>query len=175
MYTHDGEVLERPGGLDVLQRLLQVLELGIDLGLGLLCALDGLGLKGLDGLDLPADVVLFDLEGGELLLDVVDNGRVLEDLAVVGEVDRLRLLVQQLDLAAGVIVALLEGLQGLCRGSLETELSADFGPVDLEGCAALWVRPVVSCCCCFCGRVTGAWMEGGESSRTYSDCHFWTM
>lgn len=138
MYTHDSEVLERPGLLDVLQCLLQVLELGVDLGLGLLGALDGLGLEGLNGLDLPADVVLLDLEAAELLLDVVDNGRVLEDLAVVGEVDRLGLLVQQLDLAAGVIVALLERLQGLGGGSLEAELGADFGPVDFESCAALW-------------------------------------
>lgn len=43
-----------------------------------------------------------------MVLDLVDDGLVLQDAAVVGEVDGLGLLGQDLDLAAGVIVALLE-------------------------------------------------------------------
>ena len=136
-YTHHSEVLEGPGSLDVLQRLLKVLKLSIDLGLGLLGALDSLGLVGLNGLDLAVDVVLLDLEGGELLLDVVDDGGVLQDGAVVGEVDLLGLLGQDLDLAARIIVALLEGLEGLGGGATEAEFGAQVGPVDLGGGAAL--------------------------------------
>jgi len=136
-YTHHSEVLEGPGGLDVLESLVKVLQLGVDLGLGLLGALEGSGFVCLDGLDLAADVVLLDLEGVELLLDVVDDGGVLEDGAVVGEVDLLGLLGQDLDLAARVVVALLEGLQGLGGGAAEAEFGAQVGPVDFGGGAAL--------------------------------------
>jgi len=55
----------------------------------------------------------------------------------VGEVDGLGLLGQDLDLAAGVIVALLEGLEGGGGVATEAELLANLGPVELEGCAAL--------------------------------------
>jgi hypothetical protein len=137
IYTHHSEVLERPGSLDVLQRRLEVLELSIDLDLGLLGALNSLGLVGLDGLDLAVDVVLLDLEGVELLLNVVDDSGVLQDGAVVGEVDLLGLLGEDLDLAARIVVALLEGLQGLGGGSTEAEFGAQVGPVDLRGGAAL--------------------------------------
>lgn len=135
--TYDGEVLERPGVLDVLQGLLQVLELGVDLCLGLLCALDGLGLEGVDGLELPVDIVLLWLEGGELLLDLVDDGLVLEHAAVVGKVDGLGMFAQLLELAAGVVVALLEGDQRVGGAAPEAQLGANLGPVDFEGCAAL--------------------------------------
>jgi hypothetical protein len=136
-YTHNSEVLEGPGSLDVLKSLLKVLELSVDLELGLLGALDSLGLVGLNGLDLAVDVVLLDLEGVELLLDVVDDGGVLQDGAVVGEVDSLGLLGEDLDLAARIIVALLEGLEGLGGGATEAEFGAQVGPVDLGGGAAL--------------------------------------
>jgi hypothetical protein len=46
-----------------------------------------------------------------VVLDLVDDGLVLQDAAVVGEVDGLGLLGQELDLAAGVVVALLEVLE----------------------------------------------------------------
>lgn len=133
----DGKVVERPGVLDVLQCLLEVGELLVDDGLGLLGALDGLGLESLDGLDLPVYVVGLGLVGAELLLDVVDDGLVLEDGAVVGEVDGLGLLGEDGDLAAGVIVALLERLEGGSGVATEAELLAKLGPVELEGCAAL--------------------------------------
>jgi hypothetical protein len=55
----------------------------------------------------------------------------------VGEVDGLGLLGQDLDLAAGVIVALLEGLEGGGGVATEAELLANLGPVELKGCAAL--------------------------------------
>ena len=154
-YTHHSEVLEGPGSLNVLKSLLEVLELSVDLGLGLLGALDSLGLVGLDGLDLAVDVVLLDLEGVELLLDVVDDGGVLQDGAVVGEVDLLGLLGQDLDLAARVIVALLEGLEGLGGAATEAEFGAQVGPVDLGGGAAL--DGGVSRCCWLLGKSrTGA-------------------
>jgi hypothetical protein len=43
-----------------------------------------------------------------VVLDLVDDSLVLQDTAVVGEIDGLGLLGKDLDLAAGVIVALLE-------------------------------------------------------------------
>lgn len=133
----DGKVSKRPGVLDVLQCLLEVAELLVDDGLGLLGALNGLGLEGLNSLDLPVHVVGLGLEGVELLLDVVDDGLVLEDGAVLGEVDGLGLLGQDGDLAAGVIVALLERLEGGGGVATEAELLANLGPVELEGCTAL--------------------------------------
>jgi hypothetical protein len=136
--THHSQIGKRPGVLDVLQRLLQVAELLVDDALGLLGALEGLRLKRLDGLDLPAHVVRLGLEGAKLLLDVVDDGLVLEDAAVVLEVDRLRLLREDRHFAARIVVALLEGLQGGGRVAFEAQLRAELGPVELEGGASLW-------------------------------------
>lgn len=137
VYTYNGEILKRPSLLNVLQRLLQILQLLINHGLGLLCALHSLGLECLDGLNLARDVVGGGLESLELLLDVVDDGRVLQHGAVVGEVDRLRLLRQNSHLAARIVVALLEGREGGRRLALQAQLRADLGPVELEGGAAL--------------------------------------
>ena len=53
------------------------------------------------------------------------------------EVDGLGLLGEDGDLAAGVVVALLERLKGGGGVALETELLGQLGPVELEGCAAL--------------------------------------
>lgn len=152
-YTHDGQVLEWSGLLNVLQCLLQVLELNIDVGLGLLGSLDGLGLESLNGLDLAVDVVLLGLEGAELLLNVVDDGLVLEDTAVVGEVNGLLLLLELGELAAGVVVALLEGDKRVGGLALEGELLGELGPVELEGCVAL--KKGVSLC----------WRQGEDRER----------
>jgi hypothetical protein len=137
MCTYNGEVGEWPGILDVLQGLLEVAQLLVDNGLGLLGALDSLGLESLNGLDLPSDIVCLGLEGVELLLDVVDDGLVLEDAAVVLEVDFLGLLGEDGDFAARIVVALLEGLEGCGGLALETQLRGQLRPVELEGCAAL--------------------------------------
>jgi len=133
----DSEVIKRPGLLDVLQCLLEIAQFLVDNGLGLLCALDGLGLESLNGLDLPSYIVCLGLESVELLLDVVDDGLVLEDAAVVAEVDRLGLLGEDSDFAARIVVALLEGLKGGGGLTLEAKLGAELSPVELEGCAAL--------------------------------------
>ena len=136
--THHSEVLKRSRGLNVLESLLQVLQLLINLALGLLGSLDGLRLESLNRLDLPVDVVLLWLESVELLLEVVDDGLVLEHAAVVGEVDGLWLLGQDLDLAASVVVALLESYKSVGGVAFEAELAAQAGPVDFGGCAALY-------------------------------------
>lgn len=137
MYTYNSEVGERPGVLDVLEGLLEIAQLLVDDGLGLFCALDGLGLESLNGLDLPSYVVCLGLERLELLLNVVDDGLVLEDAAVIAEVDLLRLLREDGQLAARIVVALLEGLEGGGGLAPETELRGQLGPVELEGSAAL--------------------------------------
>lgn len=41
-------------------------------------------------------------------------------------------------LAAGVVVALLEGYEGVGGVALQAELGAQAGPVDFGGCAALY-------------------------------------
>lgn len=55
----------------------------------------------------------------------------------MGEVDLLGLLGQDLDLAARVVVALLEGLESLSGGTAEAQFGAQVGPVDFGGGAAL--------------------------------------
>jgi hypothetical protein len=135
--THHSQVREWPGVLDVLQGLVQVAELLVHDALGLLGALESLCLEGLNGLDLPAHIVGLGLELAELLLDVVDNGLVLEDAAVVLEIDGLRLLGEDGDLAARVVVALLELLESGSSVALEAQLRADLCPVKLEGGASL--------------------------------------
>ena len=135
--TYDSEVLEGTGSLDVLQSLLQVHQLGVNLALSLLSVGNGLGLEGVNGLKLAGNVVGGRLEVLEVVLDLVDDGLVLQDLAVVREVDGLGLLGENLDLAAGVIVALLEGLERSGGLTAEAEGGGHLGPVDLESGAAL--------------------------------------
>jgi len=110
--TYNSEFIKRPRLLNIPQRLVQILEFDIDLLLRVFRGFDSLGLERLDGLDLARDVVFLWLERGKLALDFVDDGRVLERRAVLGEVDGLGLLLQLLQLAAGVVVALFEGLKG---------------------------------------------------------------
>ena len=84
--TYYSEVLEWARVLDVLQCLLQILQFHVDSALRLLRVLDGLGLEGLDGLDLARDVVSSRFEGLEVVLYGIDDGLVLEEGAVVAEV-----------------------------------------------------------------------------------------
>jgi hypothetical protein len=53
------------------------------------------------------------------------------------EVDGLRLLGEQRQFAARIVIALLEGLECGRSVALEAQLRADLGPVELEGGAAL--------------------------------------
>lgn len=84
-----------------------------------------------------ADIVCDRLEGFEVVFDLVDDGLVLEGAAVVLEVHFLRLLGKELQLATGVVVTFLKGLEG--GGSLPTESegAGDLDPVDFESGAAL--------------------------------------
>ena len=138
--TYDREVLERPGLLNVLERLVQVLKLHVDLVLGRLRVLHGFNLECLDGLELPVDIVRGGLEGGEALLDLVHNGLVLQQGAVVREVDLGGLLLEGLELAAGVVVALLEGMERGDGLAAEAERGGDLRPVELNRCASLLGR-----------------------------------
>lgn len=105
--------------------------------LGRLGVLDGLGLEGLDGLDLAVDIVGLGLEGLEALLDLVDDGLVLEEGAVLGKVDLGGLFGQLLDLALGIVIARLEGLQRGDRLATQAQRGGDFGPVELQSCGSL--------------------------------------
>lgn len=53
------------------------------------------------------------------------------------EVDLGGLLLERLELAAGVVVALLEGVERGDRLAAEAERRRDLGPVELERCASL--------------------------------------
>lgn len=55
----------------------------------------------------------------------------------MGKVDGGGELGKLLDLAADVVVALLEGLEAGDRLAAKAERGGDLGPVDLESCAAL--------------------------------------
>lgn len=136
--TYDSEVLKGTSLLDVLQSGSEILELEINSLLGGLGVLDGLNLEGVNGLELAADVVGGGLEGVEALLNLVDDGLVLERRSVGGKVDRRRLLGQLLNLAASVFVSLLEGLEGGDCLTAKAQRAGNLYPVDLESCASLF-------------------------------------
>lgn len=138
--TYHSELLEAAGLLNVLQSLLEVLELQVNLLLGSLGVLDGLSLKGVNGLELAADVVGGGLEGLEALLNLVDDSLVLELRAVDGKVDGRGQLRELLHLAPDVVVARLEGLQRGDGLAAQAEGGLDLCPVELQGCGALQHR-----------------------------------
>ncbi len=131
--TYNSQLIKRPRRLNILQRLRQRLHLMIHPPLRLLRALHRLSLKRLDGFQLPAHIIRHRLEGFEMLFDFINHGAVVERGSVFGEVDRLRLLVQGGEFAAGVVVALFEGLEGRCGAAFQAEGGGDSGPVDF-GC-----------------------------------------
>jgi hypothetical protein len=133
----DGGLVPRSGALDVAQGLLQTAELDLHLLLGLFGVAGGDLFEFVDGSQLLGDVVAGRLEGLEVALDLVDHGLVLQQRPVVAKVDRLGLFGQRLDLAAGVIVAFLEGGQGAGGVAAKSELGAEFAPVELGGCPRL--------------------------------------
>lgn len=136
--TYHSQILKRPGLLNILQRLLQIPQLHIDPPFRILRTLDRLFLKRLNRLDLPAHIIRRRLPLLEVVLDLVDYALVLQDAAVVREIDCLRLVGQHLHFAARVVVAFLERLQGRGCLAFEAEGGADFAPVDFESCAALF-------------------------------------
>ena len=124
MNTHHSELLERSRTLNILQRLLQILQLSIDLALGLLSALHSLRLKRLNGLDLSVHIILLDLKAVHILLELSDDVLVLEGIAIVGEVDSLWHLLKLGNSAARVVIPLLEVGEGVGCSSSEAELRA---------------------------------------------------
>lgn len=135
--TYNSEFIEGTGGLDVLKGLLEVAEFSLNLALGLLGALDSLGLESINGLQLAGNIVGGGLEVLELVLELFDNSLVLQDAAVTGEVDGLGLLGKELDLAARIVVTLLESLQRGSGLAAEAERAGRLDPVDLKSGATL--------------------------------------
>lgn len=111
-YTYHSQVLEWPGLLNVLQGLLQVRKLRVNLALGGQGILDSLGLESLDGLQLLGEIDRDGLEGLVGPLNLINDGLVLEDSAVVSDIQLLGQSTENDDLAAGLLVALLERLKG---------------------------------------------------------------
>ena len=72
--------------------------------------------------------------------NLINHLLVLQSRAVLAEIDGLSLGGEQVDLAAGVVVAFFEGLEAGGRLALEAEGGGDFGPVEFEGRGALGRR-----------------------------------
>ena len=77
------------------------------------------------------------LEGIEMLLDFINNGLILQDRTVVCKVDFGGLLGELGYSTTGILVALLEGLEGRDSLAAKTEGGGDFGPVELQRCTSL--------------------------------------
>jgi hypothetical protein len=77
-----------------------------------------------------------------MLLNLVNNGLVLQNRTVVCEVDFGGLLGELGYSATGILVALLEGLEGGDGLAAKTEGGGDFNPVELERCTSLERRYV---------------------------------
>ncbi len=69
--------------------------------------------------------------------DLIDYSSIVEDAAVVLEVDGLGLRAEHVDFPARVIVALFEGLEGGRCLAFEAEGGGDFGPIEFQGSGAL--------------------------------------
>jgi hypothetical protein len=135
--TYHSEILKWSRFLNILQCLLQILQLQINTSLRLLSILQGLCLKSLNRLNLSSNIVCRGFERVEMLLDFVDDGLIFEDGTVVREVNFRGLFGELGHSAAGILVALLEGLEGSDSLATETEGAGDFGPVELERCTSL--------------------------------------
>jgi hypothetical protein len=135
--TYHSEILEWSRLLNILQRLLQILQLQINTSLRLLSILQGLRLKSFNRLNLSSNIVCRGLERIEMLLDLVDDGLVLQDGTIVSEVDFGGLFGELGHSATGILVTLLEGLEGGDGLAPETKRAGNFGPVELERCTSL--------------------------------------
>jgi hypothetical protein len=140
--TYHGELIKWSRLLNILQRLLQILQLQINTSLGLLGIFQSLRLKSLNRLDLSPNIVCRGLEGIEMLLNLLDNGLVLQNRTVVYEVDFGGLFGELGHSATGIFVALLKSLERGNGLAAETEGGGDFGPVELERCTSLKRRYV---------------------------------
>jgi hypothetical protein len=120
--TYDSQVLKRPSLLNIPEGLVQIHQLFINKALGLLRALHGLQLKGINSFDLPFDIISDWLERLEMLFNLVDDSRVLQHALVVCKVHILGVFAQLLDLAAGIIVPFLECDESIGGAAFEAEL-----------------------------------------------------
>lgn len=85
--TYNSQILKTPRALNILQRPLQILQLLLHNPLRLLRTLHSRRLERLNGLDLPSNIDLLDSKVLEGLFHLVDDALVLEQGAVVLEVD----------------------------------------------------------------------------------------
>lgn len=132
MQVLDGKLVERSGGLNVLQSLFQVGQFLLDKLSGFLSILQSLSLESLNGLNLLGDVVRNGLEGLESGFDLVNDILVLQNAAVVSKVDLTCSRRQFEELLAGIVITLAESLKGRHGGTSETEGRNDLGPIDLN-------------------------------------------
>jgi hypothetical protein len=119
------------------------LKLRVDLTLGGLSVLSSGSLEGIDGGEDLGDIVGGGLEFLVRGLNLVDHSLVIEETAVVREVDLLGSVLEGSNLAAGILVALLEGLQLSRRLAFQAQGGGDTGPIDFEGSASLLIESIV--------------------------------
>lgn len=103
-----GGVVPCARSFDVIQRLLQAFQFDSDLLLGLLGILDSDLFETLNGLDLLGNINRFGRVGFHVLLDLVNHSGVLEQAAVVAEVDGGWLFLEDLQFTASFVISLLE-------------------------------------------------------------------
>jgi hypothetical protein len=106
--------------------------------LRVLGALNRLGFKRLNGFQLPIEILFDWLESFKVTLNLVNDRRILQLGAVVGEINVLWLCGEEIKFASRIIIALLEGKESGGGLTLETEGGGDFGPVEFGGCGALF-------------------------------------
>jgi hypothetical protein len=125
-----------PRLLNILNRLLQILQLLPNLLLRLLSTLDRLPLKRLNPLQHSRDIIRHGLETPCRLFNLINDLCVLEDAVVVGKVDFCLGGFEVVEFVVGVDVAFAEGGQGRCRCGGQGEGSGELGPVDAGDGAA---------------------------------------
>merc|ERR1712058_8436 len=105
--------------LDIAERLVQALQLNLNLALGILGIFNSNLLESFNRANLLVNVVCLGLKGLEVLLDLVDHSSVLEDGAVIAEVDAGGLVLENRQAAAGLVISLLEVVQGAGRAAAQ--------------------------------------------------------
>ena len=130
------QFLRLPGLFNILNRLLQILHLLDNFLLCFLSTLHRLDLKLFNPRQNSTDVIRNRLKRLCGLLNFVNDGRVLEDGTVIGQVDGGARRLELVEFVVGVDVAFAEGGEGGgCVGS-EGQRRGEFGPVDLGNCGA---------------------------------------
>jgi len=124
------QLIEGTGLLDVGKSRLELLQLDVNLCLSLLSLGNRLGLEGLNSFNVGVDIISNGLEVRHKLLDLVNDGLVLENGSVVGKVDGGGLGGERMLQTLSLAVPLAEGLEGGDGLLSETERGVEASEID---------------------------------------------